>query len=594
MDIPVFINNRNLLTWPKAMADYLSGLPQDKHRLKIFIIDNGSTYEPLLEYYETSPYEIVKLGENVGHRAPWKWEHIDKNIPDKFYIVSDPDMGLDHIPPDVIEHLVEGAERYNTEKCGLGLEIKDLPDTEVACQAEAWERKFWSNPCGNFFRAAIDTTFSLMRICSPMAPNQNTQIRSGYPYVAKHLPWHFEDGIAVPDEYLYYMERCERGISGWGGAVGRSLDKPTFTEVKQQQQWFNEKEQSVIVSTSIDKNVASVTKAFRGYNWKSLSNLKDAINTVLGRIYKKHIVSYVPQDWCVLKTKASLSFNTEVINEEAFMKSSRGKTYVKAMLKGDVFPPIVLVDWRVMQEAGGFHIAEDMAFNLDGMHRIDAALRAGHKEIDVLYVMRRVDIATLLPTDFKKQLREKAKKETWFVKYQQIREVGLMEGRKQGPRFSKIYNLSCVRDSVVADFGGNLGQACIESVFQGANETHCFEYSKHCVDIGSEYSERLGLNLHFHQLDFNEDGWKEQVLSSVEGWDYLIFLAVYRTREIKDIKDVFKFLVSHTRKGIFFEGHAAPEIDTPSFYNGVFRPFKFKSVKFLGHSDARPAYYITI
>ena len=67
MGIPVIINNRNLLTWPKAMVRDLNkweGIGD------IYIVDNGSTYEPLLEWYATNPCKVVMLGENLGHQAP--------------------------------------------------------------------------------------------------------------------------------------------------------------------------------------------------------------------------------------------------------------------------------------------------------------------------------------------------------------------------------------------------------------------------------------------------------------------------------------------------------------------------------------------
>ena len=68
MKIPVIINNRNLLTWPKAMVRDLSkweGIGD------IYIVDNGSTYEPLLDWYETKPCGVIYLNKNVGHQAPW-------------------------------------------------------------------------------------------------------------------------------------------------------------------------------------------------------------------------------------------------------------------------------------------------------------------------------------------------------------------------------------------------------------------------------------------------------------------------------------------------------------------------------------------
>jgi hypothetical protein len=47
--ISVIINNRDLLTWTKAMVDKIKTLDNVG---EIFILDNASTYKPLLEWYE--------------------------------------------------------------------------------------------------------------------------------------------------------------------------------------------------------------------------------------------------------------------------------------------------------------------------------------------------------------------------------------------------------------------------------------------------------------------------------------------------------------------------------------------------------------
>ena len=90
MRIPVIINNRNLLTWPKAMVRDLSkweGIGD------IYIVDNGSTYEPLLEWYATKPCEVVSLEVNAGHQAPWLCGLVQK-LGEPYYAVTDPDLDL--------------------------------------------------------------------------------------------------------------------------------------------------------------------------------------------------------------------------------------------------------------------------------------------------------------------------------------------------------------------------------------------------------------------------------------------------------------------------------------------------------------------
>jgi glycosyltransferase involved in cell wall biosynthesis len=68
------INNRNLYTWTKDIVDNLHkfSLIDD-----VIIIDNGSTYEPLLEWYDTNPCTIIKE-RNLGHTALWNIDLIDK------------------------------------------------------------------------------------------------------------------------------------------------------------------------------------------------------------------------------------------------------------------------------------------------------------------------------------------------------------------------------------------------------------------------------------------------------------------------------------------------------------------------------------
>ena len=80
MNIPVIINNRNLFTWPKAMVERIKeydGVGE------IIIVDNDSTYPPLLEWYATNPCRIERLNKNIGVAAPWISEVVSglKGVP---------------------------------------------------------------------------------------------------------------------------------------------------------------------------------------------------------------------------------------------------------------------------------------------------------------------------------------------------------------------------------------------------------------------------------------------------------------------------------------------------------------------------------
>jgi len=67
-DIPIIINNYNRLTTLQALISFLEKCGYRN----LFIIDNASTFPPLLEYYEACPYKVFRLKDNVGHLSLWK------------------------------------------------------------------------------------------------------------------------------------------------------------------------------------------------------------------------------------------------------------------------------------------------------------------------------------------------------------------------------------------------------------------------------------------------------------------------------------------------------------------------------------------
>jgi len=212
------------------MAEYLY-----KQGHEIYIIDNNSTYEPLLEFYDNCPYNIIRLKDNLGYRAPWLINVIDYS---DYYVVTDPDLGIDHIPSDWDKYCIEGLKKYKNKKdgmgndiikCGFSLDSSKIPKANPAYDLDKDSHNIiWSsNNNDGYISYGIDTTFAVYR------PGTNYHIPAGirtdYPYVAYHYPWHIvlektEDNaleILMDDELCNYI-LTSRGRSDGSDNYGYS------------------------------------------------------------------------------------------------------------------------------------------------------------------------------------------------------------------------------------------------------------------------------------------------------------------------------------------------------------------------------------
>lgn len=214
-DIPVIINNRNRCTYLQMLIERLEELGFHN----IIILDNDSTYEPLLDYYARigSTHRIVKLNRNVGHLALWKSTLWDE-IKDQFYIYTDPDVvPVETCPENILSYLLEQLKKYSAiEKIGLGLKIDDLPDHYAHKQKViGWESKYWKEQVApGVYNAEVDTTFALYRPFTNGAIWVAPAYRTGEPYVARHLPW-YENSANPGEENEYYAKHVRQGASHW-------------------------------------------------------------------------------------------------------------------------------------------------------------------------------------------------------------------------------------------------------------------------------------------------------------------------------------------------------------------------------------------
>ena len=202
--IPIIINNYNRLSYLKKL---IASLEHRGYR-NIYIIDNASTYAPLLDYYSSCPYQIFRLDKNIGYMALWKSE-IYSMFKRSYYVYTDADMEIDEVcPDDFMQKFIDILiDHPMAQKVGFGLRINDLPDHFSKKQEViAHESQFWENEVEpNVFEAQIDTTFALYRpFCKGKADKYQKTYRTGGKYIIRHLPW-YVDSESLAYEDIYYL-----------------------------------------------------------------------------------------------------------------------------------------------------------------------------------------------------------------------------------------------------------------------------------------------------------------------------------------------------------------------------------------------------
>jgi len=213
---PVFLIAYNRLHYLRQLVDWLD----EAGYTNIHIIDNASSYPPLLDYYEDVPHTVHRMERNYGHLVLWDSHRFDETILQRPFILSDCDvLPVEGCPSDVAEYLFGILRRYrNFTKVGLSLKIDDIPD-HYALKANVleWEAPFWQHPLegGSLYEAAIDTTFALYR---PGIPPQDQRwwrsLRTTSPYMARHLPWYADTSVPT-EEDVFYQRNVTELSSQW-------------------------------------------------------------------------------------------------------------------------------------------------------------------------------------------------------------------------------------------------------------------------------------------------------------------------------------------------------------------------------------------
>jgi len=209
--IPVFIVSYNRLTTLKGMLEYFAQIPE----LKPIVIDNASTYPPLLEFFERDrSFELIRLTNNIG---PWSCftRNFHLGFPSSNYFAfSDCDLDLSGVPLDVIRKMKQGLKQHPERiKVGISLEINDLPKHDIHRYhfIQGSEKICWQKKLGEYWDVNVDTTFALYRNV-PQVYKITDSLRLDRPYTGRHVPW-YNDPANLDEEERYYLAHARRDCS---------------------------------------------------------------------------------------------------------------------------------------------------------------------------------------------------------------------------------------------------------------------------------------------------------------------------------------------------------------------------------------------
>lgn len=211
-DTPIVILNKNRLGPLKLLVNTL----QSRNYHKIIIIDNNSTYEPLLEWYtevklDVFTNKIVRDSNNTFYELACIAKHPKfTEIIQNYYVFTDPDVvPVEDTPDDFIDVMIEVCKEFpHMHKVGPNIKFDDFePGSRNEYVATMSEKQYWQRriPHSKYelYQAPIDTGFAVYQPNSPPIFGDNS-IRMGGKYTARHIPFYY-DINNLPEDELYYV-----------------------------------------------------------------------------------------------------------------------------------------------------------------------------------------------------------------------------------------------------------------------------------------------------------------------------------------------------------------------------------------------------
>ena len=221
---PIVILNRDRLHPLVEQVEVL----QKKGYTNIVIIDNQSTYQPLLDWYKISGVDVF-VNDIVPNSNKAFLQLVQAGHPkflqiiSSWYVFNDSDIIPEEQAPDnFIEDLINYAIKYGKSKVGMSIRIDDIDlNYPLNKWVHGYESDYWTNGVLDgdvwLYPHPIDTTFAV-HAPGAMPDWSSDTLRVGTPYIVKHAPFYY-DPENLPEDEKYYLEHMNRGSSNWSSKV---------------------------------------------------------------------------------------------------------------------------------------------------------------------------------------------------------------------------------------------------------------------------------------------------------------------------------------------------------------------------------------
>lgn len=228
--IPIIIISFNQLLYLKKLIGFLTKCGYKN----IVIIDNASTYPPLIEYLKDleKVCTIHRQTENYGHLVFWEKKELYEEYAKGYYVVTDADVVPDDFcPSDFLGYFKSLLDKnHKISKVGFSLRLDNIPETNPNKKTILeWEKKYWTHKVDeDNYSADIDTTFALYRPKYFKLDQENFMraIRTKSPYLATHGGW-IIDKDNFTEEQKYYMQTANES-SSWKLDSDGNLNNPVY------------------------------------------------------------------------------------------------------------------------------------------------------------------------------------------------------------------------------------------------------------------------------------------------------------------------------------------------------------------------------
>ena len=179
---------------------------------EIIIIDNESSYQPLIDWYKEIENKVdIRYLTNEGHLAIWATA-IYKEL-GEYFIYTDSDLELNQNMPDDYQLVMYNLlQKYEMNKVALAIKIDDLPNHyRYKNQVVRNEGRWWLDEVEpNVFTADTDTTFALMR---NIGDNTYRSLRiAREDFICRHMPFYI-DLDNLDEEEQYYIDNIGERVT---------------------------------------------------------------------------------------------------------------------------------------------------------------------------------------------------------------------------------------------------------------------------------------------------------------------------------------------------------------------------------------------